>query len=701
MTVAETSIDRLSANRSFSGPPVVHSLIVEVIDGCRLVIDGAPVDLRGRKARCVAALLAMQPGKPLSRERLVGFFWSESDEERARASLRQTVKELRDGTLPLGYDGFIAERSDLMAAPGTIRLDLEDILVELAEDKVPNILLERQRLVDQVLVGFDDIDPAFRVWLAAYRQGLSDQITRSLERAMNNALSRSDAAKAADCAQALLNLDPTHEAACRCLMRSKAIHGDAAGALRVYKALWDLLDSEFDTEPGAETQALVVSIKQGVLEHQANDFSTRYVKSPRDDIGNARPFIAVLGFRTIELSQLQSDRTACFRHELLSCLVRFREWQIIEFEDLERLKPSVRSNVDEAANGRFVVEATAYGSADVTTLVLTLRDFENARYVWSERFELSPNTWFDIQRDIVRRIGASLRINISAERAAKLSKKPTLSFALHDRWVKGQALFNGYRADEFSEAESIFREIVAEDDSFSPAFSSLAQLCNSRHLASPGKWRTAETEAESLSFAQQAAQTDPIDSRAQLCLAWSNAMAGNYEASAPCFASAITLNDSDPWTITSAAHGYAFLGDMDEARRLDHKLMSLVQSPSRTQWAYLVGTRFLHGDYEGAVAAADAAKDAITNIAAWKAAALHWLARTSEATAELQHFFQLVRNHWKGDQPADDHVMIRWFLHNFPVRRRSDWERLRDGVYGAGAPFVPYEERRPPHLAIG
>ena len=32
--------------------------------------------------------------------------------------------------------------------------------------------------------------------------------------------------------------------------------------------------------------------------------------------------------------------------------------------------------------------------------------------------------------------------------------------------------------------------------------------------------------------------------------------------------------------------------------------------------------------------------------------------------------------------------MARWFLHAFPIRRREDWERLRDGFAGAGAPVM-------------
>src|SRR5205807_2063063 len=67
-------------------------------------------------------------------------------------------------------------------------------------------------------------------------------------------------------AAAILNLDPTHEEACRYAMEARAVAGDIAGALRLYKALWDLLDHEYGMEPSPETLHLVARIKLGEFE---------------------------------------------------------------------------------------------------------------------------------------------------------------------------------------------------------------------------------------------------------------------------------------------------------------------------------------------------------------------------------------------------------------------------------------------------
>src|SRR4030095_1087527 len=49
----------------------------------------------GRKVRALLACLALSPGKPWSREKLMALLWSDRGEEQARASLRQALAELR------------------------------------------------------------------------------------------------------------------------------------------------------------------------------------------------------------------------------------------------------------------------------------------------------------------------------------------------------------------------------------------------------------------------------------------------------------------------------------------------------------------------------------------------------------------------------------------------------------------------------
>ena len=64
-------------------------------------------------------------------------------------------------------------------------------------------------------------------------------------------------------AHALFQIDPTHEIACQHLMRTYVASGNTGGALAVYKQLWTCLEQEYDIEPSAATQELVVAIRNG------------------------------------------------------------------------------------------------------------------------------------------------------------------------------------------------------------------------------------------------------------------------------------------------------------------------------------------------------------------------------------------------------------------------------------------------------
>ena len=222
------------------------------------------IRIRSQKLRAILGYVALNDSLVETRERLVGLLWSEMlGEDQARAVLRQVVRELRGllgdadgGALSLGAREIRLRRD-------AIDVDVWTVMHAAEAGEVHPLLLERQQLPEQLLAGLDDLDPAFRAWVIAKRHALRDRLLRSLERAMTNGPPPQAEVRLAE---AILNLDPTHEDARRRLMRARVAAGDTAGALRIYKALWDLLDEDYGMEPSTATQELVAQIKLGVLE---------------------------------------------------------------------------------------------------------------------------------------------------------------------------------------------------------------------------------------------------------------------------------------------------------------------------------------------------------------------------------------------------------------------------------------------------
>ena len=101
----------------------------------------------------------------------------------------------------------------------------------------------------------------FTAWLRVRRQQFHDQLRGVLEPRI--ALDGEDWHAIEEAAVALLNIDPTHEPACRAFIAARAVRGDYTSALRAYEELWNLLEEEFDAQPSRETQTLIVDIKLG------------------------------------------------------------------------------------------------------------------------------------------------------------------------------------------------------------------------------------------------------------------------------------------------------------------------------------------------------------------------------------------------------------------------------------------------------
>lgn len=651
-------------------------LSLSLLGPFRATLRGTEIRLRNRKARAVLGCLALSETGAASRERLVGLLWSESPEEKARASLRQVVHELRES---LPEELLRTGRLDIALERGTLGLDTERLLRGIEAGELDAALHEVPRIAETLFEGLDDLDPAFSAWLRPRRFALHERMTSALETLLASAGGPARRLTA----RALLNLDPTHEEACRQFMLAAAEEGDVPAALRAYEALWNVLDEDFDMEPADATQEVVAAIKSGRILPAA---------PPRAASAGgkaARMALLVEAFAAHGVPEDRAHLVHGFRHDLLASLVRFREWFVLDGGQI----PAASATFGRVSS-RYAVGATAYQAGERISLVVTIRDADNGLVIWSERSDLDLGSWYEAQQKLVRSIAASLSGQVSAARLASLpiakgspgAGQGEASLAAHDRWLLGQAVLRGFSGDRYAQARALFRQSIEEDPNFSPAYSSLAQSNNSHHIANPGHLRTREREAMALELARRAVQIDANDSRAQLVLGWALAMTGQHGRATPHMELACELNPNDSWTLISAALFHSFSARHEEARRLANQALEMTLAPSPTLWAYQVVIAYLRGDDRATVEACDRAEDVIRTLPAWRAAALHNLGDAAAARRDAQRFFELVRTAWAGPGPATEAAMGHWLLHQYPFSTEDNWERLRRGAAGAGIP---------------
>lgn len=165
----------------------VAQLEISTTGGFSLVLSGTPVDVVSHKAKAVLGYLAVGEQAAETRERLVGLFWSEASEANARASLRQVLHEIRVVFQAAGFDGLLADKRSIALERARIKVDLHEIVEMAQAGKVHPRFHETARLAETLLAEFEDVDPAFRLWLLAKRQALHDRLLWALETAMRSA----------------------------------------------------------------------------------------------------------------------------------------------------------------------------------------------------------------------------------------------------------------------------------------------------------------------------------------------------------------------------------------------------------------------------------------------------------------------------------------------------------------------------------
>lgn len=259
--------DRALYNRGRSCAPLARtpclkpSVRVSLLDGFALHVEGREVHLNCCKGRALIAYLVLTPSMKETRDRLVGLLWSETEDAKARASLRQLLHNLRETFDREGLPGLFTDKVHVGLDNSVFVTDLDRALASIDRGDPAAALANETCITNSFMRGCDDVDPSFGNWLQIKRESVRQLLIRRLEAQLGETSHPIETSKRL--ARALFQIDPTHETACQSLMRACIASGNAGAALAAYKRLWDTLEQEYDIEPSTVTQELVVAIKRG------------------------------------------------------------------------------------------------------------------------------------------------------------------------------------------------------------------------------------------------------------------------------------------------------------------------------------------------------------------------------------------------------------------------------------------------------
>ncbi len=141
---------------------------LNVLGRLEIRAEGELVELRSKKARALLAYLAVENGRPVTRERLATLLWGGTRDERARHNVRQALSKIRQtcGSIVLS-DGETVEIDNAACAIDVVEFE------RLAKSDDPEALsscldLYRGELIDGLLPS----EPEFEEWLRDARERL-------------------------------------------------------------------------------------------------------------------------------------------------------------------------------------------------------------------------------------------------------------------------------------------------------------------------------------------------------------------------------------------------------------------------------------------------------------------------------------------------------------------------------------------------
>ncbi|WP_158284734.1 BTAD domain-containing putative transcriptional regulator [Oricola cellulosilytica] len=639
--------------------------------------EGNRIVLPSRKAQAMVAYLVLSGTFTESRERLAHLLWSASDPDHARSSLRQCLKQLKKAFEDHGLDPLDVDRSDVRLHEDAFDTDVISAERQLGVGEICAPLRSGQIQPDNILEGFDDLDEEFQIWLSVSRQRYRTQISKALEGMVRNSGGEPLAEAAAE---ALLAIDPSHEEAHRAVIESYARKGNTAAAIRQYTELWDHLAAEYDMEPSEETLALIARVKMGSFEpvSSENGRPKKKTKTATVEDSLALPVISVNFSMPREGDQLDHFVAFGFRSELITCLSKIREWVVVEAD-----------STDQAVDGHgpdYRLEASFVNHGNDVAISIRLVGTLRGRMLWSEMYSFSVDDWGKRLNDITRRIAATLDVYISADALRRGVGSHDYVQRPYMTWLKAQHLMGFWQPKSEFEAEKLIEQVIEEWPAFSPPYSSLANIYNSRHIVLPGLMRDEAIHEKSLDLVRKAVELDPLDARSHLTATWCNMMLRRFARAEIHLDLCQQLDPSSPSLLMSAAQAAAFMDRHETAERLVGKATLLTPFLPQPHWSYLVGIRFMAGDYEGCVMAAGRASPSISNLPGWKAAAEGLLGMTDEARQTARLFVRDTQRLWSVDVDPTEERIMQWFLQCFPIRNRDTWLRLRSGLQAAGLP---------------
>ena len=507
-----------------------NMFILKLLGGASVERSGTPVPGRAARGHRLALLALLARGRPLSRDRVLALLYPESDTDRGRRALSDTLYLLRGA---LGEEVLLAPGDELRLNPDVIRSDVAEFERLLDEGRREEAV---RGYTGPFLDGFHLAESAeFEQWVDGERDRLGARYSEALERLAEGSEGSGEWSAAVAWWRRLAVLEPANGRIALRLMLALDAAGDRAGALQHARVHSALLKEEYDAEPDPEMVALTERLRRepvaraapvtlpavtGALPPPAESGKGPEPRARSADpaptlAGPRRPrrnlavalTMATIGFAFLALILARARSDAAETGGAAAAAEASpgpRSIAVLPFANLsadpeneyfsdglteqligvlsriEGLRVAARTSSFAVAGGELdvreigdtlgvaaVLEGSVRRDGGRLRVSARLADTESGYQIWSEEYDRELADIFAVQEEIARAIAHALEVTLAAADGVPARRNPTLE--AYDLYLRGTFVRNKLTEDALSRAVDFFDRAIQLDSSYALA----------------------------------------------------------------------------------------------------------------------------------------------------------------------------------------------------------------------------------------
>jgi DNA-binding SARP family transcriptional activator/TolB-like protein len=646
--------------------------------------NGESIALAGRKDRALLGYLVAHAGVAQARDRLVELIWPDAAEAAGRASLRQSLSTIRKALGETAGRLITADRD-------TVTLESVGLVTDLAllssSDESPD---ERKFLTDfpdgDFLEGLSGISASFDNWRATEQARLNANGERLLLAMANRAEEERRFADAAVFLNRAIVLDPLAEAIYRRLMRIYVAQGRTGAALRQFRALEVLLETELAVSPEKATLDLVREIR--ARRHSEKPMPSTSPEIAGREAPHSLTYPPVFVAPFVETGDAEGYFASSFTESVIIALSRFPQTPVLDFKTSYAASAAYDDDAVDMASSvgaGHILSGTIRKSAGRVRVNVRLTETPSGQTTWAQSYDRNFEDIFDVEDELSAHVATAVAGRIEDEDRRRAYRKTPAAMEIIDLIMRGRHELNKYTKAGEEAARQHFEAALDIDPKCVPALAGLA-ISHLHEFESSFADNPEQNLAKAQRLAEHAIQLDSDNLHARYAFASAAHYRGASDLAIQHCSRALELNPNDYHTLCSQGWFLTFGGKVEEGLACLDKALSLNPfAPNSCLLTAWIG-KVIEGDAEGAIQILTSIRGENMFKQGGLAASYSLLGRTQDAKMATEAFRRLAEVDFPGDSENGFVRTSSYWRRMFRFKNAGDEDRFFGALNRAGVP---------------